>query len=51
MLGQNSTQDGPAIVVADVQKEKAKAVWQEVKNDDKSSYYWNTVTNGKNISI
>lgn len=26
---------------------KPPPLWHEVKNDDESSYYWNTETNGK----
>lgn len=34
------------IVVSTQSTKKTPPVWNEVKSDDGSSYFWNTVTNG-----
>ncbi|KAL0880724.1 hypothetical protein ABMA27_001939 [Loxostege sticticalis] len=44
MLGQSS-ESNVAIVSTSSTKTKSPPIWNEVKNDDGSSYYWNTVTN------
>lgn len=44
LLNQSGSSD-TAIVVANAPTSKAAPAWEEVKSEDGSSYYWNTVTN------
>ncbi|CAH0750126.1 unnamed protein product [Diatraea saccharalis] len=45
MLGQSSSTDNIVTTAVAPETKKKLPVWHEVKNDDASSYYWNTVTN------
>lgn len=46
MLDQIKSSDSNTEVILKAQSKTEPPVWQEVKNDDGSSYYWNTKTNG-----
>lgn len=45
LLNQSGSSE-TTIVVSNVPTSKAAPAWEEVKSEDGSSYYWNTVTNG-----
>ncbi|KAF9413275.1 hypothetical protein HW555_008441 [Spodoptera exigua] len=45
LLNQSGSSEA-TIVVSNSPTSKAPPAWEEVKSDDGSSYYWNTITNG-----
>lgn len=43
--GDGSNKSNPKIVASEIGT-KSEPIWHEVKNQDGSSYYWNTITSG-----
>lgn len=50
MVGQTIAGESSSTLLVTTQtKKKAPPIWNEIKSEDGSSYFWNTVTNGTNI--
>lgn len=46
LLNHPDSDEKPEVVLSTTSQKKTPPVWHEIKSDDGSSYFWNTITNG-----